>query len=87
MECKTYRWTGHFVGDLEQPYRTKLEVEEWKGKCPIKRLEAMLIQNQMLDEEQVKKIGEEVKKEIDEAIEFAKASPYPSSEELETFVF
>ena len=29
LECKTYRWLGHWTGDPE-PYRTREEVEEWK---------------------------------------------------------
>lgn len=36
LECKTYRWRGHWTGDPE-PYRTREEVEEWKEKRdPIK---------------------------------------------------
>ncbi len=39
IECKTYRCLGHYTGDVEQPYRTREEVEVWKKRCPIRRLE------------------------------------------------
>ncbi len=35
LECKTYRYLGHHLGDVLQPYKTKLEVEEWKKRDPI----------------------------------------------------
>jgi TPP-dependent pyruvate/acetoin dehydrogenase alpha subunit len=37
LECETYRWSGHYVGDPER-YRTPDELAEWKAKDPIIRL-------------------------------------------------
>jgi pyruvate dehydrogenase E1 component alpha subunit len=37
IECKTYRWHGHFEGD-QQRYRTKDELEEWRGRDPLLQL-------------------------------------------------
>lgn len=87
VECKTYRWLGHFVGDVEQPYRSKEEIEVWKKKCPIKRLEVKLIGDGVLTEDSIRKIGDKVQKQVQEAVEYAIASPYPSHEELDKFVF
>ena len=42
IECKTYRWMGHWTGD-PQTYRTREEVEEWKRKDPMKRWRERLI--------------------------------------------
>ncbi|MEM3088780.1 MAG: thiamine pyrophosphate-dependent dehydrogenase E1 component subunit alpha, partial [Candidatus Bathyarchaeia archaeon] len=44
LECKTYRWLGHFAGDPGDAYRTKEEVEAWKEKCPIKKLKTKLVE-------------------------------------------
>jgi len=37
IEARTYRWLDHGMYYLG-PYRPKEEVEEWKKRCPIKRL-------------------------------------------------
>ncbi|MGH8013896.1 MAG: thiamine pyrophosphate-dependent dehydrogenase E1 component subunit alpha, partial [Candidatus Binataceae bacterium] len=43
LECKTYRWEGHVVGEQaflgNAAYRTEQEVEEWKARCPLIRFE------------------------------------------------
>ena len=36
IECKTYRWDGHFVGD-PCVYRTKEELQDWKARDPIQQ--------------------------------------------------
>ena len=43
IECKTYRWRGHFEGDMDV-YRPKEEIKEWKSKEkePIARFEKYL---------------------------------------------
>jgi pyruvate dehydrogenase E1 component alpha subunit len=87
IECETYRWTGHFAGDVQQPYRTKREVEEWKRRCPIKTLEKKLIKESILTESRIKKIYSEVQGEVEEAVRFAIDSPYPPNKELGEFVF
>lgn len=41
LECVTYRWSGHYVGDPEA-YRPEDEVESWKEKDPIARYRSVL---------------------------------------------
>jgi pyruvate dehydrogenase E1 component alpha subunit len=41
LHCRTYRITGHTAAD-QAPYRDASEVEEWRARCPIARLEAAL---------------------------------------------
>ena len=36
LECATYRWGGHYVGDPER-YRSKEEVAAWRGRDPLPR--------------------------------------------------
>src|SRR5271155_3121970 len=42
LECKTYRWEGHVVGEhafITGSYRSEEEVARWKARCPILMLE------------------------------------------------
>jgi len=80
VECKTYRWHGHYIGDPET-YKPKEEVVEWKKKDPIPRFRKYLIENKVLSEEGTNKIDREMTEEIDQAVKFADESPLPEPEE------
>jgi len=80
IEAKTYRWMGHYIGDPAS-YRPNGEAEEWKKKCPIKRFKEKLLKEELLQENELKRIEKEVKKEIEEAVTFARKSPLPELEE------
>ena len=82
IECLTYRWQGHHVGD-PGVYRPESEVAEWKGKEPIARLEAEGI----LPPEEISAIRAMVDEEIAEACAFAEESPYAGIEEAFKDVF
>ena len=75
IECKTYRWLGHWTGD-PQPYRTREEIASWKEKCPIKRYRQKLLE-QGFTAEELDAIEAAAQKEADEAAEFALQSPDP----------
>ena len=47
LECKTYRTRPHAEGMGDFTYRTREEVEEWKARCPIARLKATLLDEQI----------------------------------------
>ena len=87
IECKTYRFEGHEMGDPHNLYRSKEEVEEWKKKDAILRLRNMLLSNKILTEKEIGTIEEDVKKQIEEATKFADESPYPNPEEAVQGVF
>ncbi len=76
VECKTYRWRGHFEGDPGN-YKPKKEQEEWLKKDPIPRFEAFLKENEILSDEEITACVQQVKDEIQEAICFAEESPDP----------
>jgi pyruvate dehydrogenase E1 component alpha subunit len=80
IECKTYRWRGHWEGD-PQPYRTRDEVEAWKRRCPIVRFRSYLIENNVLSGEELDRIDAAVDAELRDAIEYARKSPFPEPEE------
>ena len=80
IECKTYRWHGHFTGD-PQIYRTKEEVAEWKKRDPIPMFRKKLVSMGVFTEEGATKINREMDEEIGKAVEFAQESPFPVPEE------
>lgn len=81
IECKTYRWKGHHVGDPGQIYRLEKEIEGWKERCPIKTFRERLIKEKMSSEEELSLIEKDTKKMIKKAADFAIQSPYPDEKE------
>jgi len=77
LECKTYRWRGHWTGDPE-PYRTREEVEEWKEKNdPIQRFRNYLLEEKLAAKEKLDDIEAQTAKQMAEAVDFALNSPEP----------
>ena len=89
LECKTYRWRGHHEGDPSQGlrYRSKEEIEAWKEKCPIKRLAGLIVKRKAATQAALDKIEKSLTEEIDAAVEFAKASPFPALDDMYEDVF
>lgn len=89
IECMTYRWRGH-VGpnfDLDKGLRSKQELDHWMNRCPIKALEELLLNHNTIRESEKTQICRGIEEEIEEAIIFAKQSPYPDQSELRNNVF
>ena len=89
VECKTYRWRAH-VGpwdDIDVGFRTKKEIEKWKKKCPIKRIEKVLMKKHFLNTKKKDEIVRKINEEINQAYNFAKQSPYPETNDLEENVY
>lgn len=82
IECLTYRWQGHHVGD-PGTYRPQEEVEEWKNNEPIKKLEEL----NLLTADEIQEIKNIVEMEVENACKFAEESPYPKEEEAFEDVF
>ncbi|GJM32267.1 MAG: pyruvate dehydrogenase E1 component subunit alpha [Saprospiraceae bacterium] len=76
LEIQTYRYKGHSVSDPAK-YRTKEEVESYKEKDPIKVTEKGIIANKIATSQEINKIKEKVKAEIEEAVTFAENSDFP----------
>jgi pyruvate dehydrogenase E1 component alpha subunit len=73
---ETYRFYGHSVGDAEA-YRTKEEVAERRAFDPIPRFEKVMLENKVITEAERQQMWEEVKKEVEDSVAFALASPDP----------
>ena len=81
LEIKTYRYKGHSISD-PQKYRTKEEVEEYKGRDPINALLKTIYDNKLATEEEIKQINERVDAAVAESVKFAEESPWPSEDEV-----
>jgi pyruvate dehydrogenase E1 component alpha subunit len=86
LECKTYRLRGHSKSDRNL-YRTKEEIETWRGRDPIARLEAEITAHGRMSAAAIATLRDSVRKEIDEALEFAKTSPAPDPADLTRDVY
>lgn len=81
LECKTYKWFGHYIGDPAL-YREEAEVEAWKKKDPIPAYEKILLKNKVLTTAIVDQIEQELEDELNQAVEYAKSSPYPDPDDV-----
>lgn len=81
IECKTYRFKGHHVGDPGLIYRLEKERQEWMEHCPIKTFRERLIKEKIAYEEELTSVEKDTKKMIKEAVDFAVQSPYPEEKE------
>jgi acetoin:2,6-dichlorophenolindophenol oxidoreductase subunit alpha len=81
VECKTYRFYGHYVGDPGTAYRRPEEIEEWKQRDPIPTFARRLVAEGMTTEAELQAVGAAVQRELEDAIQFAEASPDPDLED------
>lgn len=89
IECMTYRVREH-VGplfDYDRGYRTQEEVESWIKRCPISRLTADLLKENLLSLEQVQIIKDKWKLKADEAYAAALKAPWPHPQALQEHVY
>lgn len=86
VEAKTYRYRGHWEGDPEV-YRTRGEIEEWKKKDPIMNLQNKMLREGSITNSDIEAINQEISSDIDDAIEYARKSPYPLKEEAMDYIY
>ena len=87
--CNTYRYTGHHVGDINREYyRSKQEEQEWKTRRdPILLFAEWLLGEKIADAEALRKIETEIEAEMQAAVEFAIAAPYPEKSEVDQDIY
>jgi pyruvate dehydrogenase E1 component alpha subunit len=77
LECKTYRFMGHFVGD-PLVYRPKEEAEDWiQNRDPLQIFEAKVAEAGLVEESDLREIDGAVTRLLEEAIAEAEAAPLP----------
>lgn len=81
IECRTYRFFGHYTGDLKQGYRDRDEVRRWKSeKDPIDIFKRRLLERGVTDEI-ITKMESEIRNQLNESFTQAESDPYPEPEE------
>jgi pyruvate dehydrogenase E1 component alpha subunit len=86
IECKTYRYFGHFEGDTVT-YRTKEELASYRDRDPIKAMRRTLEQRGIASGAELDAIDKEVAQRIDDAWTYAEAAPLPAPEDALTDVY
>ncbi len=84
IEYRTYRYRQH-VGpycDYEIGCRPKEELDKWLKKCPIEKFKILLLKNNIMALNEINNIKTKIDSEIEEAVIFAKNSPFPEENEL-----
>ena len=79
LVTNTYRIMGHSKSDANV-YRTREEVEEWRKRCPLKRMKERLLAEGLFSAAELQDIETRAERTIREALEFAEASPEPALE-------
>jgi acetoin:2,6-dichlorophenolindophenol oxidoreductase subunit alpha len=89
VQADTYRYSGHHVGDVNREYyRTKQEEQQWKTeRDPIKMHAKWLLAQGYADAAELDRIAPEARAEMEAAVKFAIASPYPSVDQVEQDVY
>lgn len=89
VECKAYRFKGHFAAEfaIKANYRADAEIEEWKKRDPIVLFAGYLRAQGLLTDSKDTEIRASVDRQIEEAVDFARKSPLPSPEEAFDHVF
>ena len=83
LECRTYRWMGHYIGD-PATYRPAEEVAWWKERDPLTTFERRLIEMDLCSQEEIQRVHEQVRAELEAAVQFARQSPVPAPEDALT---
>lgn len=89
LELATYRWREHCGPNFDNHigYRTEAEFAAWRKLCPVERHRAKLLADGTLTAASDKTMHEELSAEIEEAVRFAKSSPFPSADRLMSDVY
>lgn len=86
IEALTYRFRGHSLADPDE-LRSAQEKEFWQARDPIIRFATYLQERNLATAEELKAIDREIKQRVEEAVEFAEASPEPDPNELHRYIF
>ena len=86
LVCNTYRFRAHSMFD-PQLYRDKKEVDAWKEKDPIPALAKRLIGDRLIDQNDIDKLEDRVKMEVQQAVDFAEKGTFEPEENLTKFVY
>ncbi|MEA4854638.1 MAG: thiamine pyrophosphate-dependent dehydrogenase E1 component subunit alpha [Christensenella sp.] len=86
LVANTYRYLGHSKSDANV-YRTKEEIDSWKKKDAIKKLEHYLVDNKIFTQDEIDAIEKDTRQQIEDAVAFAEASEFPGLETIDQDIY
>jgi pyruvate dehydrogenase E1 component alpha subunit len=89
VEAKTYRYLDHAANmGRDLGYRTDGEVAQWRAtRDPIALFDKRITTDMGITEAELRQIDDEVLKEVDAALDFARSSPFPDASEAFSDVY
>ncbi len=89
LECRTYRYYGHHVGDISRTYyRSKEEEQDWREhRDPLRLLAAKLVEQELTDRAIIDRIDAEVRQEVEAGVQFAIDAAYPEPCEVSEDIY
>jgi TPP-dependent pyruvate/acetoin dehydrogenase alpha subunit len=89
VEFKTYRWLEHCgpLDDRHLGYRPPGEYEAWLARDPLERYVERLRGRRLVSDADLASMRREIAVEIDDAVTFAKSSPFPTRDQLATHLY
>ena len=76
LECKTYRYYDHVGVDFGKLVRDPDEVASWKARDPLEQFPRRLVEMGVLTQADIDRITSETRARIEDAVDFAEASPH-----------
>jgi pyruvate dehydrogenase E1 component alpha subunit len=86
LVCNTYRFRAHSMFDAEL-YRDKKEVEEWKKRDPIQKLQNDLLNKTAITQNDIDGLNKKVEEQIQKAVDFAEAGTWEPLDNLTKFIY
>ena len=87
IECKTYRYYGHYLGDDPLRYRTAEEEAHYRERDCIDRFARAVLERGALWADELREIDQAARAQVDAAVAFAERSAPPAAAELTTDVY
>ncbi len=86
IECKGFRYYGHFEGDAKRYYTDAMQ-EDFKKRDPITRFRQRVLDRNLVSAAELDAIEAKAKQAIDDAVKFGEESPFPAPEDCLTDVY
>ncbi len=80
LEFRTYRYKGHSMSDPAK-YRSKEELNEYRGKDPLEQVRTTIFENKFASEEELEAMDVKIKSIVEEAVKFAEESSFPDGQQ------
>jgi TPP-dependent pyruvate/acetoin dehydrogenase alpha subunit len=87
LDMKTHRWYGQYDADDSLAYRTQAEIDSYKAHCPVETCRARLAARGELTAEAFESLDRKIRREIEQAVDWALASPASPLSEKDLHVY